>query len=161
MLYIDHLSNLCLECDPQFLQEIHLYPSIKKKRRRETSGIFKYQSLTPEQVESPFILFSIYVASIDLDIWLKIFFSNYIACSEVLLALNLSCIDSSLSETTRAFFIVPCCEVESQGILLLWKLANTGHAWQSVPVSWTHARHKDQNGLFKTVQSTVVVPFCI
>jgi len=74
MLYIDHLSNLCLECDPQFLQEIHLYLSIKKKRRRETSGIFKYQSLTPEQVESLFILFSIYVASIDLDIWLKIVF---------------------------------------------------------------------------------------
>nr|XP_047903517.1 ERC protein 2 isoform X11 [Anser cygnoides] len=49
MLYIDHLSNLCLECDPQFLQEIHLYLSIKKKRRRETSGIFKYQNLTPEQ----------------------------------------------------------------------------------------------------------------
>lgn len=64
MLYIDHLSNLCLECDPQFLQEIHLYLSIKKKRRRETSGIFKYQNLTPEQVESPFI-FSIYVASVD------------------------------------------------------------------------------------------------
>ncbi|XP_047903517.2 ERC protein 2 isoform X11 [Anser cygnoides] len=49
MLYIDHLSNLCPECDPQFLQEIHLYLSIKKKRRRETSGIFKYQNLTPEQ----------------------------------------------------------------------------------------------------------------
>lgn len=44
MLYIDHLSNLCLECDPQFLQEIQLYLSIKK-RRRETSGITKHQSI--------------------------------------------------------------------------------------------------------------------
>nr|XP_047903523.1 ERC protein 2 isoform X16 [Anser cygnoides] len=55
MLYIDHLSNLCLECDPQFLQEIHLYLSIKKKRRRETSGIFKYQNLTPEQLSEELV----------------------------------------------------------------------------------------------------------
>ncbi|OPJ80898.1 hypothetical protein AV530_004293 [Patagioenas fasciata monilis] len=55
MLYIDHLSNLCLECDPQFLQEVHLYLSIKKKRRRETSGIFKYQSLTPEQLSEELV----------------------------------------------------------------------------------------------------------
>lgn len=55
MLYIDHLSNLCLECDPQFLQEIHLYLSIKKKRRRETPGIFKYQSLTPEQLSEELV----------------------------------------------------------------------------------------------------------
>ncbi|CAM2116775.1 unnamed protein product [Caretta caretta] len=49
-LYIDHLSNLCLECDPQFLQEIHLYLSIKRRRKRETSGIITYQRLTPEQL---------------------------------------------------------------------------------------------------------------
>ncbi|XP_047903511.2 ERC protein 2 isoform X3 [Anser cygnoides] len=55
MLYIDHLSNLCPECDPQFLQEIHLYLSIKKKRRRETSGIFKYQNLTPEQLSEELV----------------------------------------------------------------------------------------------------------
>lgn len=149
MLYIDHLSNLCLECDPQFLQEIHLYLSIKKRRRRETSGIFKYQSLTPEQVDSPFILFSIYVASIDLDIWLKILFSNYVVCSEVLPALNLFCSDSSLNETTHAFFIVPWCEIESKVILLWWKLANTKNAWQSVPVSWTYAYHRAKMACLK------------
>lgn len=42
MLYIDHLSNLCLEWEPQSLREIQLDLSVKK-RRRETAGRIRWQ----------------------------------------------------------------------------------------------------------------------
>lgn len=83
-------------------------PSLPVYKEEEEEGdIWDIQSLTPEQVESPFILFFLCVVTVDLDVWLKVCFINYVVCSRVSPALQCFYFDSLHTETTRTSFIVP------------------------------------------------------